>query len=409
MRIKTKMTLIFSLVAILLFFQNCSAPESLNSSEDSKSSASNLASNYNDINEKVIKPKCLYCHSTFSPGGGLDLTDFDTMMESGTIIPGDPEGSSFYTSLVNGSMPPTTPLDPQNILAIAQWIEDGARDATGQIGNKLPLVNAGNDLYIYEPQNTVTLKGSASDPDGVVVAKVWTQIEGPKTLNIVSPNNLTTEVTGLNVLGHYEFELSVEDDKGDIVTDRVKVSLNPFNNLLPVVSAGLDINIQLPATATSITALAADSDGSIANYLWTQNSGPSIASLSNANTKTVSINGLSLGTYVFKITVTDNKGAESFDLVKVIVDPAAIARTFTDVNNTIFKPKCLNCHQGGNARGGYNMETYAQIMSLVVKNNANESGLFIRCWDDTMPPGNPLSKAEKDKIRDWINTNAPNN
>lgn len=409
MRVKTKISLLFSLVLIFLFFQNCSAPESMINGEDSKASSSNLVSSFNDINEKVIKPKCLFCHSTFSPGGGLDLTDFDSMMESGSIVPGDPDASSFYTSLVDGSMPPAKPLDPQYIQAIAQWIEDGARDATGQLGNKLPLVNAGNDLYVYEPQNSVTLKGSASDPDGVLVSKKWKQLDGPKTLNIVSPNNLTTEVTGLNVLGNYEFELSVEDDKGDIVTDRINVSLNPFNNLLPVVSAGLDVNIQAPTTSASIMALAADSDGTIAGYLWSQNSGPSTAVLSNANSQTVNISGLSLGTYEFKITVTDNKGATSFDLVKVIVDPAAIARTFTDVNNTIFKPKCLNCHRGGNARGGYNMETYAQILSLVVKNDANESGLFIRCWDNTMPPGSPLSKAEKDKIRDWINTNAPNN
>lgn len=405
-----KILLLVAMAILLTVYQNCSPMEGNTLDEAEKSSQNQqLQSNFNDIFSKVIQPKCLLCHSSFNPGAGYDYTDHASLMESGSVVPGNADASSFYTSLVEGTMPPGNPLDSQSIAAIGEWINDGARDTKGQIGNKLPIVNAGNDLYIYEPQNTFTLMGFASDSDGTIVSKTWSQIAGPKALTIVSPNTLTTDVNGLITLGLYEFELKVEDDRGDIVTDRIKVSLNPYNNLLPVVSAGLDVNIQVPASSANLTAYALDSDGSIATYQWSQDSGPNTASFNNTTMNTATVSGLVLGTYEFKITVTDNKGATASDLVKVIVDPMPIARSFTDINNTIFKPKCLNCHRGVNARGGYNMETYDLIMTLVVKNNANESELFVRCWDNTMPPAQPLNKDEKDKIRDWINTGAPNN
>jgi hypothetical protein len=59
-----------------------------------------------------------------------------------------------------------------------------------------------------------------------------------------------------------------------------------------------------------------DSDGWIAAFKWTKVSGGSATILSPTGGST-RITGLVAGTYVFRVTVTDNKGATSTDDIKI--------------------------------------------------------------------------------------------
>jgi len=61
-----------------------------------------------------------------------------------------------------------------------------------------------------------------------------------------------------------------------------------------------------------------DPDGTISSYQWTKISGGN-ATLSGATTATLSLTGLVAGTYVFRLTVIDNKQASHSDDVEVIV------------------------------------------------------------------------------------------
>lgn len=392
---------------LLLSFQNCSPMQG--EQENNSSTQSPLSANFNDIFNRIVQPKCVGCHSSSLPGGGIDLSSYEAISTSGTVVPGNSGLSTFYTSMITGRMPPLDKLDFEDVVVIGSWINDGAKNTNGEVFNKPPSVNAGKDQYIYAPQSTVTLQGLASDADGEVISTLWVQISGPKNLTITNSISLTSVVTGIDMLGNYEFELQATDNKGAKSVDRVIISLNPFNNLLPVVSAGLDKNIQSPEYSTSITAYAADSDGFIESYIWNQVSGPSSATLSGAATNIVTVSNLMLGTYEFQITVTDNKGGTASDKVKVAVDPAPKPQSYNNINETIFKPKCLSCHRDGNERGGYNMSSYSKTMMGVVSNNANASVLFMRVHDLSMPPGSALGKPDRDKIRDWINTGALNN
>lgn len=92
-------------------------------------------------------------------------------------------------------------------------------------------------------------------------------------------------------------------------------------NQAPIANAGNDKTITLPTNSISITGSGSDTDGTIAAYQWTKVSGPS-ATVSDANKATVKLTNLVEGNYTFKLTVTDNDGANAFDEVKIIVNMA---------------------------------------------------------------------------------------
>jgi hypothetical protein len=96
------------------------------------------------------------------------------------------------------------------------------------------------------------------------------------------------------------------------------------------VAVGADL-ARLAGTATSITATAFSSGGSISTYAWTKESGPSV-SLSGASTATLSFTPSNVGWYVFRCTVTDSIGQTGYDEVTVAVYGTAEARPFAVVS-----------------------------------------------------------------------------
>lgn len=183
--------------------------------------------------------------------------------------------------------------------------------------NKAPVANAGADRTVTLPVNSLTLTGSGTDTDGSVVKYAWSKITGPSA----ALANETTASLGLSGLveGVYEFQLVVEDNQGATGSDFVKVTVNPAaTNVPPTVNAGADRTIFLPTNSVTITATAGDSDGTLTTILWEKRSGPA-ATLANANTLSLTASALAQGSYIFRITVTDNNGASRFDEVKVDV------------------------------------------------------------------------------------------
>ncbi|OQY93813.1 MAG: hypothetical protein B6D37_10140 [Sphingobacteriales bacterium UTBCD1] len=187
--------------------------------------------------------------------------------------------------------------------------------------NQPPTATAGVNQNITLPNNTVTLNGSGSDPDGSIASYQWTKISGPSQFSIVSPTQAQTVINSL-VQGVYQFQLKVTDNQGATATSTVTITVNPAPNQPPTATAGSNQNITLPANSATLNGSGSDPDGSIASYQWTKISGPSQFTIVSPSQAQTVINGLVQGVYQFELTVTDNLGAKGKDTVTVTVNPS---------------------------------------------------------------------------------------
>lgn len=391
-----KIILLTFTAACMLLYQNCTPFKGIPGESTSSSEFSFFVGLY----ERVIEPKCLDCHNSVVSDGGLNLETYSSILSSGTVNAGNALTSSLYTVLVDALVPAHATVTQAELDGLANWINAGA------IENEIPVVNAGADIVVRLPASTTTITPIASDIDGEIVSYLWEQISGPNTATFANPSTRVANLSGL-VEGAYNFSVTVTDNSGATAIDTINVSVTLAANVLPTVTAGADRALTLPTNSLTFTATASDSDGTISSYLWTLVSGPNVPTLAGDTTTALTASNLVMGTYIFNILVTDNRGGTANDTVSVVVSVAA--PTYTELNNDIFINKCSSCHNNAIARGNYSMASYADTLTKVVPNNANGSPLFISTNNNSMPPGNPLSATEKAKIRDWINSGAPNN
>ncbi len=230
--------------------------------------------------------------------------------------------------------------------------------------NMSPIANAGANQTITLPANSVTLSGTGSDPDGTVAAYLWTKISGPSAFSIVTSSSAVSNVTGL-VQGIYQFQLSVTDNIGATTTAVVQITVNALPNQPPVVSAGADQTITLPLNSISAAGIATDADGTIVSYLWVKISGPSSYLIENATSATTSITALKKGTYRFMLRATDNDGASSTSVMKVIVKDAPnlppVANAGSDIAITLPVNSLTLSGSGTDADGSVVSYSWAKI------------------------------------------------
>lgn len=116
---------------------------------------------------------------------------------------------------------------------------------------------------------------------------------------------------------NYDFIQTVAGQTYHCVAWNVHLPSGPENQA-PIADAGPDQTITLPTDSVTLDGSAStDPDGSITSYVWTEDSGPSTVDPDDA--VTTAAGGLVEGTYVFRLTVTDNDGASSSDTVTITV------------------------------------------------------------------------------------------
>lgn len=102
-------------------YKNQDAPETLS-----------VQSNFSSLQAKIFTKKCISCHSGPTAPHSVVCTSYDEMMSSKIfppfIVPGNPEASSLYKVVRDGSMPKDSkPLSNYEIQAIYEWIKNGAK------------------------------------------------------------------------------------------------------------------------------------------------------------------------------------------------------------------------------------------------------------------------------------------
>jgi len=104
--------------------------------------------------------------------------------------------------------------------------------------NQKPIVDAGDNQTITLPTDSVSLTGTATDPDGTITSTVWNISSQPTgaSATIASVSSLTTKVTNMSIAGDYVFQLKAKDNDGDSATSSVTVTVNetPESSSFPV-------------------------------------------------------------------------------------------------------------------------------------------------------------------------------
>jgi len=195
------------------------------------------------------------------------------------------------------------------------------------VPNQAPSARISTTTSIQLPTNSVRLDGSgSSDPDGNIVKYQWSQVSGPSTATLTNATTAIATAGGL-VAGTYQFRLTITDDKGAtaVANTSVVVSAAAVVNKAPIARITTTNSIQLPTNSVRLDgSTSSDADGNIAKYQWSQVSGPSTASLTNATTSIATAASLIAGTYQFRLTVTDDKGATASSTSSISVAAAAI-------------------------------------------------------------------------------------
>jgi hypothetical protein len=112
--------------------------------------------------------------------------------------------------------------DNKSGLVLARSYYQNYGDFTPGDNNAVPIVLAGDDVYLTNDQTTATLSAEAYDPDGFIVSQKWKKIEGDFGDVVVTPNELVTDLENL-IKDSYNYQIEVTDNAGAKATDTVRV------------------------------------------------------------------------------------------------------------------------------------------------------------------------------------------
>jgi hypothetical protein len=186
--------------------------------------------------------------------------------------------------------------------------------------NQAPSVSAGADETIFTP--STLLKGIVTDdglPLGSSVSSSWSLSSGPGVAVFTNPASPQTAVQFF-ASGVYVLRLTANDTSlsaSDEVTVTVEVTNAP-----PLVNAGADVTLLLPATSTILSGTVADDGlpaGSIVSVVWNQLSGPAPVSFFDPFALSTQATFPQAGTYVVSLLASDTD-LEASDALVVVVD-----------------------------------------------------------------------------------------
>lgn len=165
---------------VLMGFQNCSikkASTALNLDTSSSSQTSDGSSNNSNTHVPssvpapvtgntlqaqaitLLQNKCYACHGTVASGGISQINNPDSLIASGVLIAGNPDGSAIYTAAVAGRMPiGSSVLTATELDILRQWIAAGAQKPTDSTSVSAPVQIPLTASYASIQANIITPK-----------------------------------------------------------------------------------------------------------------------------------------------------------------------------------------------------------------------------------------------------------
>jgi RHS repeat-associated protein len=183
--------------------------------------------------------------------------------------------------------------------------------------NQPPAVDAGADQLVRLPAGAV-LNASASDdgnPAGAALTVRWTKGSGAGEVTFANATARQTQAT-FSAPGVYVLRITADDSKLQ-VSDDVTITVLSANSA-PIVSAGPDLAVALPATAALSGTATDDGAPSPLTYAWTTVSGPANVAFATPLQAATTASFAGPGTFVLRLTVSDGEFSSSDDVTVVV-------------------------------------------------------------------------------------------
>ncbi|KKT18850.1 MAG: Cell wall/surface repeat protein, partial [Candidatus Nomurabacteria bacterium GW2011_GWB1_43_7] len=219
--------------------------------------------------------------------------------------------------------------------------------------------------YTKNPSTNVSFAYTPTTNTGTTECRLLDNISSPLTVYQASSPIVYSSASAAGTYAYYVQCRNTTYTTVTATSNQIIVNVNAA----PTANAGVDKSITLPTSSVSVTGTATDSDGTIASTSWSKVSGPSTYSISSPSSLTTNITGLTTaGTYVFRLTATDNGGLTDTDDMQVVVNvsPADIPTVTTAAASNITSSSVTS---GGNVTSDGGATVSAR--GIVIDSNTN--------------------------------------
>lgn len=169
------------------------------------------------------------------------ISDPEEVLTEGVVIESPEDGRFVVTgAVVEGK---TVDFELAWDTAAQQFVIDYI-EYTGGSTRKPPTVQAGADITVTTGES-VSIEGSASDPDGQVASLKWSQVSGP-AVSLSNTNGWVVQFTAPENEGTIRLRLSVTDNDGLTSSDDVYVTVEAPNDPPNDNTTGFALESMLP-------------------------------------------------------------------------------------------------------------------------------------------------------------------
>ena len=274
-----------------------------------------------DFNTNENTPVALNGNGSSDPDGSINSYIW-------TQISGETVALAAATTVAPSFIAPSVSTNTTLTFALLVMDNEGASSTSDTVSvtiknvNQLPIANAGVDINSNE-NSVVVLNGNESDdPDGAIESYVWTQTSGESVaLNGSDTAAPSFTAPSVNSEATLTFALVVTDNEGvSSTSDTVIVTIQNVNQL-PVVTIVSNANVYENMPVSLDGSMSSDPDGSIETYSWENMTGPEVV-LTGSAAELLSFTSPDVTSDTsmrFRLTVTDNDGASSYNDVTLTV------------------------------------------------------------------------------------------
>ncbi|GAB5472887.1 MAG: hypothetical protein Mars2KO_09860 [Maribacter sp.] len=199
-------------------------------------------------------------------------------------------------------------------ITLTSVVENPKISGIGVFETRVPVVDAGTDQTIALPTNSVTINGTATDPDGgAIMSYQWTQVSGPSVATLTG--DMSADLVASNLVeGAYIFRLTATDDENATGFDEIMITVLPDNgNVAPTaVATATPLSGDAPLEVT-FTGSDSTDDVGVTGYSWDFKDGNTSTDADPTHTFTAE------GTYEVELTVTDVDGLTDMATVTITV------------------------------------------------------------------------------------------